>query len=252
MMQYERKEAYFLNYTNTIQLIFKNSKRICIYAIGLTLLAVGLTLNTKVGLGVSALITTPYCISVIWNLNFGNMTLLLYTCFILIEIVLHLLQNKKNIKLQILIDGMQFPLSIMFTRLLNFFSSIIPDFQIKYMNTFWGSFAGRILIILLAILLIGLGATLSLNMRLIPNPGDGVVQAISDYSGKSLGTTKNLFDLTNILIAGFISIIAVHKIISIGMGTILAVLLVGRVIAVTNYFFQDKMLRIVKTKSLAK
>lgn len=236
-----------MNYENTTQFIIKYCNRILIYALGLTLLAIGLTLNTKVGLGVSALISTPFCISLIWNMNFGNMTLLWYMFFILIQIALHLLHNKKNVKLQIILDLMQFPLSIIFTRMLNLLSSVIPDFEISYINTFWGSFVGRILILLLAILLTGLGAALSLNMRLIPNPGDGVVQAISDFSGKGLGTTKNLFDFTNIMLAGVISIVATHKIVSIGIGTILSVLLVGRVIAVTNYFFRKKLLLLINT-----
>ena len=50
---------------------------------------------------------------------------------------------------------------------------------------------GRFLFLLLAIVLTGVGAAMSLNMRLIPNPGDGIVQAIADTIHKSVGFTKN-------------------------------------------------------------
>lgn len=41
---------------------------------------------------------------------------------------------------------------------------------------------------------------MSLNMRVIPNPGDGIVQAIADCVGKEIGLVKNCFDILNISI----------------------------------------------------
>ena len=48
------------------------------YLMGLLILAMGLTLNTKAGLGVSPIISLSYAASVIWNRNFGDMTFVLY------------------------------------------------------------------------------------------------------------------------------------------------------------------------------
>ena len=42
------------------------------YLMGLLILAMGLTLNTKAGLGVSPIISLSYAASVIWNRNFGD------------------------------------------------------------------------------------------------------------------------------------------------------------------------------------
>ena len=55
--------------------------RVLFYAAGLLILALGLTLNTKTGLGVSSIISVAYSISVIFDHNFGNMTLALYSVF---------------------------------------------------------------------------------------------------------------------------------------------------------------------------
>ena len=52
--------------------------RVLIYIAGLLILAMGLTLNTKAGLGVSPIISVSYSVSEITHHNFGNTTLVLY------------------------------------------------------------------------------------------------------------------------------------------------------------------------------
>ena len=100
-----------------------------------------------------------------------------------------------NLKLVLFMDILQFPLSLIFTRFLNIFSGMIPDLWTTYPDSFAGSFPGRILFLIIAIILTGVGAAMSLNMRIIPNPGDGIVQAISDFIHKSVGFTKNCDNL---------------------------------------------------------
>lgn len=50
----------------------KMVKRIIIYVAGLLVLALGIILNTKAGLGVSPIISVSYSISQINGFNFGN------------------------------------------------------------------------------------------------------------------------------------------------------------------------------------
>lgn len=226
------------------------------YIAGLLLLALGITLNTKTGLGVSPIISVSYSISTISGLNFGNMTLILYALFVVAEMLLHIIRNKKriknegdvllhankmNMKLVLLMDILQIPLSLVFTRFLNVFSACIPDLQQAYPDSFAGSFGGRLVFLLLAIALTGIGAAMSLNMRIIPNPGDGIVQAIADCTGKGVGFTKNCFDVLNISITIAVGLAFAGQIIGIGLGTVLAVVGVGRTIAVFNHFCMEKM-----------
>ena len=226
------------------------------YLTGLLVLALGITLNTKTGLGVSPIISVSYSISTIWNLNFGDMTLVLYALFVVLEMVLHVVRNQKyrkkegnvlehankvNLKLILFMDVLQFPLSIVFTRFLNVFSGWLPDLQKTYGNSFAGSFAGRLLFLAIAILLTGVGAAMSLNMRVIPNPGDGIVQAIADCAGKGVGFTKNCFDVLNISITITAGLVFAGRLVGVGLGTVLAVIGVGRVIAVFNHLCMEKM-----------
>ena len=54
------------------------------------------------------------------------------------------------------------------------------------------SFALNFIILLLSVALTGIGASMTLNMRLIPNPADGAVQALADRAGIKTGTAKNI------------------------------------------------------------
>lgn len=220
------------------------------YLSGLLLLALGIILNTKAGLGVSPIISVAYSISVMGNLDFGNITFLLYGSFVMVEMVLHTLRirreqrkvqallmhaAKRNLFLVLLMDVLQLPLSLVFTRFLNLFSYWIPDFSKDFFGSFFGSVPGRLLVLFVAIALTGIGAAMSLDVRVIPNPGDGIVQAIADTVHKEVGLCKNCFDISCIVVTCAISLIFARQLIGIGIGTVLAMIGVGRFVALFNH-----------------
>lgn len=231
--------------------------RIGIYLLGLLILALGLSLNTKAGLGVSAIISVSYSISLVMGFNFGNTTLGLYTFFVLLEMILHFIKirkyteknngaighlRKKDFKLVFLMDLLQLPLSLVFTRFLNVFSAVLPDYS-QFGEPGPVRFTVQMLALLVAIICTGIGAAMSLNMRIIPNPGDGIVQAIADCIQKGVGFTKNCFDVVNIIISTMIGLICVGHLAGVGIGTVFAVIGVGRVIAIFNRFFYKRMIQ---------
>ncbi len=193
------------------------------------ILAIGLTLNTKANLGVSPIISVPYSISQITGLNFGDLTFVVYAIFVVVQIIIHIrLKNHKRI----VSDILQLPLSLIFTRLLNIFSTYIPTAQ---------NLGIRFIVLTLAIICTGVGAAMSLSMQLVPNPGDGIVQSLAEGFNKSVGLTKNLFDCFNLCITLCISIFIAHQIVGVGIGTVIAVLGVGRVIALFHHIFEYKI-----------
>lgn len=200
--------------------------RIFFYLLALVILALGLTLNTKTGLGVSPIISVSYSISEVFHWNFGNVTLVWYICFVIAQLIL----RGKNRRYY---DLLQIPLSIVFTRFMNLFNDII----IIPLN----SFASRLGLLIVAVILTGIGAAMSVNMRLVPNPGDGIVAAFGDFIHKDMGLAKNIFDLMNITMTFVIGIVSGHFLVGIGIGTVIAVLGVGRAVAVFNAIFKDKM-----------
>ena len=150
-----------------------------------------------------------------------NMTLVIYTLFVLVEMILHLIRHfryqkaegetlmraqKMDIRLTLLMDLLQLPLSLIFTRFLNLFSAVI----------------------------LVLGRHTQINLP-------EAMQAIADTVHKSVGFTKNCFDLFNICITITVGLVCQGHLIGIGLGTVVAVIGVGRVIAIFNHGFKKKM-----------
>ena len=222
------------------------------------LLALGIILNTKCSLGVSPIISVAYSFSLVSGVKIGNTTLALYSLFVVIELIIHATQ--KAPKKQYLIDLLQIAVSIVFTRFMNLFSDFVPQLDVEYKGSWQGSMPFRIAVLVVAVVLTGVGAAMSLNMRVIPNPGDGVVQTVADRIKKPVGFTKNCWDVLMVSISAVITI-ALHSRISgsvsasvlsvIGLGTVLAVIGVGRVIAVFNKLTYERMTTKAGVKSIS-
>ena len=225
--------------------------RCLFYVTGLLVLSLGITLTTKAGLGVSPLTSIPYSLYAIWGVNFGNATMASYMVYLFVEWLLRVLRHKgiagpvappnEKLSFALLMDALQIPISLIFTRFLNVFNDYLPDLAGNHSGGFWGTFASKVLCLFFGIVLTGIGAALSMNMRLIPNPGDGVVLALADFTRKGPGLIKNYVDGLCALITIVISLVAVGHLVGVGLGTILSVLGVGRVIALCNRLFLKKI-----------
>ena len=217
--------------------------RIFFYVLGLLILA----LNTKAGLDVSPIISVSYSVAHIFGLNFGNTTMFLYCVFVLAQLVLHGIQWKQHpetdSRFVLLMDVLQIPLSLIFTRFLNLFGAFFPDLSAGAAG--WTDrLPLRLVVLLLAILCTGVGASMSLSMRIEPNPGDGIVQTLSDCTHRSVGFTKNCFDLCNITLTVLLGLLLAGHLVGVGLGTVLAVVGVGRVIALFYYLAGQKIDRL--------
>lgn len=215
--------------------------RIIFYLIGVLILALGLILNSKSNLGVSAIISVAYSASIVSGINFGNTTFVLYTIFVIAEIVIHTLRYKhdpskfdRSLKAILITDLLQLPFSLVFTRFMNLFSDNIPAVE--------NNLPLQLTVLLFGITFTGIGAAMTLNMRLVPNPGDGIVQTVADLVGRPVGFTKNCFDLANVCLTICIGLVFTGGIVGVGLGTIIAVIGVGRIIAIFNRLFMDRLL----------
>ena len=207
--------------------------RLLSYGLGIVILALGITLNTKTGLGVSALVSIAYTVANAWNLNFALMTFLLYTCFALIEVGLKwgFLPQLRTV---IWKDLLQIPFSLAFSLFLNVFGGIIPVAE---------HVGAQIVMLVLAIVCTGIGAAMIVDMHLIPNPADGLAQTLGMVTKKGMGLGKNLLDCSCVGISAVIGLVARGRLIGIGIGTIAEMIGVGRVVALFNRCFETKLCR---------
>ncbi len=199
-----------------------------LYLLGMLVLALGITLNTLTGLGVSPIISVAYCVSQLTGANFGDMTFLLYALFVAVQLVL----RPRREWLQTLL---QIPVSLVFSRLLNLYAAWLPYDCAAY------SFLENLLLLAAAILLTGAGISLTVNMELIPNPGDGIVQALARKMGRDQGFAKNVFDLGCVAVTVLTGLIVSRRVIGIGVGTVLAMVGVGRAVALVNFLLMRRM-----------
>lgn len=197
--------------------------RIGFYTAGTVLLAVGLTLNTKTGLGTAPIITTPFAVSQIWNLNFAGCVFVVYTIMTCLQFLV-----KRDWRL-----FLQIPFSIVFSTLLNFFEKLL-DFH-------YVSIWQNLLLLAVAIVLTAFGVSMMVNMKLIANPADGFANTVGELSGRGMGFGKNAVDLSFVAITALLTLTVSGHLIAIGLGTLISMIGVGRVIALFQHFCQKKI-----------
>ena len=219
-------------------------RRGILYVLGLVSLAFGISLTAKVNLGVSPIVSVSYVVSEIGKFNFANTTFVLYCLFVVAEVLIHMIRKEKT---KAAMDVLQIPLSLVFTRFMNLYNVVLPDFS--KVTGFFGMIPGRILVLCVSIFFTALGITLSVNTKLVPNPGDGIVKTIADVAGWEQGFSKNVFDGCCIVTAILLGLIFERRVIGIGIGTVMAVFITGRFVALINHFILD---RIKKASGLAK
>ena len=151
--------------------------RIALYLIGIMVLALGITLNTKTNLGVSPIISMPYAVAQIFGYETGTAVFVAYLIFIVLQIVL---LKGKFPPFQFL----QVAASYLTSAFITIFDRIIPTPDQMGM---------RLLVLALAIILTGIGAAVTVDVNIIPNPADGLARVLGERCGKNMGFGKNLF-----------------------------------------------------------
>ena len=203
--------------------------RVVIYLSGMVLLALGITLNTQAGLGASAIVSVPYSIHQGIGLDFANLTMIFYCILVIAQFFI----KGKNRRL---VDLLQVVVSIVFTRFMALFQR-----EFAYQS---GSLPKDLLVLALGILFTGIGAAMTVDMQLIPNPGDGIVSSLSDRFGRELGLCKNCFDAFCVLCSLIIGLFFGNLLLGIGLGTVLSMLGVGRVIYIFNRLAKQRLQKV--------
>lgn len=192
-----------------------NYKRVGIYVLGLIVLGCGIDLNTKTQLGVSPIISVAYNIATLTHIPIGVMTFIYYVLLVIIQWIL---LGKKFDYFQFF----QIPASLLTSFFIQLFDGVIPVAS---------GFPARIAMLILAIIITGIGASLTVGMKIVPNPADGLASVIGETCHKGFGFGKNLFDGIYIVISLIIGFVFTGGILGIGLGTVISMIFTGRVIA---------------------
>ncbi len=204
----------------------KKLLRFIVYLAGLAVLSLGVVLNTKTGLGVSAINSIPYAAAELTGLSLGMTTAILYMICVGIESIM----MGKNWNVKILL---QVPFSILFGIYVNVFNEWIT-YQAE-------GIVLKILLLAVAIVLTGLGAFLSVSMDIVPNAPDGLAQMMGEKLKKGFGFGKCVLDIVCVVLTCILCLAVRGELIGIGIGTVASALLIGQVIRVCGNVLKEPL-----------
>ena len=194
------------------------------YFAGLFIMTIGIALSVKSDLGVSPVSSIPYTITCVWGLEMGKATILFHAALVLIQIlILRRAFQVKNL-LQIVV-GVIFGY---FTTFCNWCVSFLPTPE---------SLAIRLGMVILSTILVAFGIFFYMPPDIMPLAGEGVMQTISDVTGIAFPKVKIAFDCSMVAVSLATCLIALHRLGSVGIGTVIAAVLVGTFLGFVNKLF---------------
>ncbi|MDE6781513.1 MAG: hypothetical protein K2J40_08650 [Ruminococcus sp.] len=193
------------------------ANRLICYFVGLFIMTIGIALSVKSDLGVSPVSSIPYTLTVCWGVEMGKATILFHCVLIIIQILI----LRKNFKLKSLL---QLPVGIVF----GYFTTFCNSLAEKLPAT--DNYFLRIVMILISVVLVAIGIFMYLPADIMSLAGEGVMQAVADTLKTEFSRIKVAFDVTMVIISLATCLIVMHTMGSVGIGTVIAALLVGVVI----------------------
>lgn len=188
--------------------------RILFYVLGLLIMAFGVAISVNSELGVSTVNSLPYEVSLISGINLGTCVIIVFGCYIVVQIVL----LRKRFKW---INLTQIVFSTIFGYFVDFAEFVVGDFAIP-------TYFGKLVMLVISIIMIALGVSMYVGTKLINMPMEGMTSAITELlPGKSFHQVKIVVDCTVVVISLLLSLLCLHGLYGVREGTVLCALLVG-------------------------
>ena len=201
------------------------AKRYILFIVSLFFAALGVAFTKHGELGVSPISSVANIMSYKFDsLSLGTW-LIIYNCVLIVGQIAILRKEFEPIQL------LQVPLSFLFgwfTDLGMWIVSFIP----------LNSYPLRLTMVIVGVVILGFGITLSVIANVIMNAGEAFVKAVSDKIRKEFGNVKIVFDILNVVLALALSLVFFNfTIVGTREGTIISALLTGGVVK----FFSKKL-----------
>lgn len=187
-------------------------RRVAQYILGLVVMAMGVVLMKRVELGISPITAVPAAVSAITPFTLGNMTILLHALCVVGQIIVVRRVTLKS--LLTMLVGVPFGYII---------DGLMLLFDPGPLALPW-----RIGLLVVGLALSGLGVLLVVGSDLMLPAPDELSHTISSVYGKKLSNVKILSDAIYVSIAVLVDLTFTHRVSTVGVGTVLSVLLVGR------------------------
>lgn len=188
-------------------------RKYILMTMGLIIMAFGIAMSIKAGLGTSPISSMPYVISEFTPLTVGNITIIMHILFILLQIII-LRKRYKAVQL------LQLPVAIAF--------GYITDFAVFILgNVSCYSYAQQWFLCAMGILLVGIGVSFEVNAGVVTLAGEGLILAICQVLPIKFSDLKVIFDVTLVILSCVVSLCFTGKVVGVREGTVAAAVFVG-------------------------
>lgn len=211
-------------------------RRYIVFILGLFFAGIGVAFTKHGDLGVSPISSVANIMSIKFPIMTLGSWLIVWNCVLIVAQVMILRRNFKIYQL------FQIPLSFLFGWFTDFGMWIasfipVPNYRVK------------LVILLIGIVVLAFGISLSVIANVIMNSGEALVKAISDTIHKEFGYVKVSFDVTCVVVAVVLSFIFFHgKIVGTREGTIISALLTGFVVKFITKHIRGFVMKAIKYK----
>lgn len=206
--------------------------RLLFYFGGLIIMTLGVAISVKSDLGVTPISSIPYTMTVVTGMDLGIATMI----FSVIVVLLQILLLRKQYKL---INLLQIPIGILFGA----FLTVGGKLMIFLPNP--TNFTLKIIIMLISTVFVALGVFLYVPTGFISLAPEGFLLVASKITKRKFSTVKVICDVAMVIISLVTCLIAIHSLGSVGIGTIVAAVLVGTEVKMMTKYLgksRDKIL----------
>lgn len=201
--------------------------KLIFYFGGLIIMSIGVVLSIKSNLGVTPVSSIPYTMTLVVGMDLGLAT----TLFSVVVVLLQILLLRKNYKL---FNLLQIPIGIVFGSFLSACGKLMAGIPAPE------SFVARIILMLISTAIVAVGVFMYVSPGLIPLAPEGFMLTVTQLTKKNFATIKIIFDVSMVLISLTTCLVMTRSFGSVGIGTVVAAVVVGIQVKWLNRWFGAK------------
>ncbi|MBP3336573.1 MAG: YitT family protein [Ruminiclostridium sp.] len=211
----------------------ETAKRYVLFVISLFFSALGVAFTKHGELGVSPISSVANVMS--YKLDFFTLGvwLIIWNCVLILGQILILRKKFRLIQL------LQIPLSFLFGYFTDFGLWLVGFIPAE-------NYIVRLIMVVVGIVILGFGVSLSVSANVIMNSGEAFVKAISDTTNKNFGNVKIAFDVSCVVLALILSLLFFDfTIVGTREGTVISALCTGLTVKLFQKLTDEPVNRLV-------
>lgn len=196
------------------------TRRYLLFLVSVFINAYGISFITKAMLGTSPITSVNYVLSMFTPLTMGQWTIIVNLSFLVFEFFL---MTRAQLRADLRMYLLQIPISLCFGTFIDISMSSLAWLEpVGYVAKAASTLAGCVII--------AVGIALEVKADVAMVAGEFFVRVIARKIKGDFGYVKLGFDIANVLIACGLSLVFLHGIRGIGLGTVAAAVLVGPIV----------------------